>query len=164
MNPPAEKPSTITRSAARCCWTTCRISVMSSFVSPRRTGRLEPVPATTDIVASSLSGIENEEVSPLGDFVEPGAEREVLRCLPAAVEGNDQRDPGALGLWRVRRHGECAGNVEPVQACSETALLECPLAGILLVRGDRDAGTAKGDRQSQRDQGPTAQLGARSAF
>ena len=132
-------------------------------LASRRRSRLEPVPAATDVVAPSLGRIEDKEVSPFRHLVEPGAEREVLGGLPAAVQRDDQGHLCPFRLRRIGRQGERAGHVETVQALPETALLERRLARIFLVRGHDHGGTGKGDHQRQRDQRPAAHLSAHGA-
>ena len=71
-------------------------------------GALEPVPASVGVRGPRLGWIGHQEAELLGQGVHPRPCREIIRCLPAAVQHHDERHRGAgLGSdFRLRRDVE----------------------------------------------------------
>jgi len=105
----------------------------------RRGFAREPVPAAVGVVTTALRGVDDHQAAALGGGVEPGAEREVLRRLPAAMQRDDER---------ARRR--CARREERVAAALVPAAHERP-RGPRRRRREHD--------EAQRKHGPHGQRG-----
>src|SRR5207302_11490372 len=92
--------------------------------APRLLGRVEPVPAAARVVPTALRRVEREEPTTLGRLVQARPQREVLGRLPAAVQGDDERQ---------RLRGRPRRNVEAIGAPTDEAVLERPF--VLLPGG-----------------------------
>ena len=100
-------------------------------------GRLEPVPAAVRVRALRLRGIDDHEAAGVRRRVQTRAEREVLRRLPAAVQGDDERP----------RRVEAGRNPHPVRAP--------------LVRATRERAGGRGGAAQRRQQAEGEENGAR---